>query len=96
MEILTDAAKRHGLILKDPAAYAVFEDFGDTFLVFNLYFWINLGSGTSATIVASDLRLMIEKQLTQIKLGTLPVTPDEEIDLADDPACEPTNPEPVA
>jgi potassium-dependent mechanosensitive channel len=95
MEILTDAAKRHGLILKDPAPYAVFEDFGDTFLVFNLYFWINLGSGTSATIVASDLRLMIEKHLTQIKLGTLQAASDEEAVSTGDPLNEPHDSEPT-
>ena len=95
MEILTDAAKRHGLTLKDPAPYAVFEDFGDTFLVFNLYFWINLGSGTNATIVASDLRLMIEKHLTQIKLGTLQAAPENEAAPTADDSGGPNESEPA-
>jgi potassium efflux system protein len=96
MEILTDAAKRHGLILKEPAPYAVFDDFGDTFLVFQLYFWINLGSGTNPTIVASDLRLMIEKHLTQIKLGTLQAASDEEAVSTSDPSGGPHDSEPAA
>ncbi len=69
MEILTDVAGRHGLVLKHPAPYAIFEDFGDNALIFTLYFWINLGGGTNGTVVASDLRLMIEKQFAENKIG---------------------------
>jgi potassium-dependent mechanosensitive channel len=73
MEILTEVGARHGLILKHPAPYAIFEDFSDNALIFTLYFWINLSSGTNGTIVASDLRLMIEKQCTENRIGvTMP------------------------
>jgi potassium-dependent mechanosensitive channel len=65
MDILTDCAGRHGLVCKDPAPFAVFDDFGDNALVFTLYFWVELIKGTNAMIVASDLRLMIEKRLTE-------------------------------
>jgi potassium-dependent mechanosensitive channel len=34
MDILLESAGRHGLICKDPAPFAVFEDFGDNALVF--------------------------------------------------------------
>lgn len=69
MEILTDVAGRHGLVLKHPAPYAIFEDFGDNALVFTLFFWINIGGGTNGIIVASDLRLMIEKRFAENKIG---------------------------
>jgi len=65
MDILTECAGRHGLACKDPAPFAVFEDFGDNALVFTLYFWIELVRGTNAMVVASDLRLMIEKRLAE-------------------------------
>lgn len=65
MEILTASASRHGLICKDPQPYAVFDDFGDNALMFSLYFWVEVGKGTSATITASDLRIMIEKQFRE-------------------------------
>lgn len=69
MEILTEAAARHGLILKDPEPFAIFEDFGDNALIFSLYFWIRLGGGTNPMIVSSDLRLMIEKRFTEMEIG---------------------------
>ncbi len=53
MEILTDCAGRHGLVCKDPAPFAVFEDFGDNALIFMLYFWIELGKGANPMVVIS-------------------------------------------
>ncbi len=69
IEILTEAAGRHGLILRDPAPFAVFEDFGDNALVFSLYFWLDLRGGANAMIVSSDLRLMIDKRLNESGIG---------------------------
>ena len=64
MEILTDCAGRHGLVCKDPAPFAVFDDFGENALVFTLYFWVDLVKGGNAMIIASDMRLMIDKRFT--------------------------------
>jgi potassium efflux system protein len=69
MAILTDCAARHGLVCKDPAPFATFDDFGENALVFTLYFWIELGKGTNPMVVASDLRLMIEKRLTEADIS---------------------------
>jgi potassium efflux system protein len=69
MAVLTESAARHGLVLKTPEPFAVFEDFGDSALIFSLYFWVELGKGTNAMIVASDLRLMIEKRFTEAGIG---------------------------
>ena len=63
MDILTEVAGRHGRVCKDPVPYAVFEDFGNDALVFSLYYWIELGGGANPVVIASDLRLMIEKRL---------------------------------
>lgn len=65
MNILTECASRHGLVCKDPEPFAIFEDFGDSSLVFMLYYWVELVKGTNAIVVASDLRLMIEKRLIE-------------------------------
>ena len=62
-DILEDCAKRHGLILDDPAPFVVFEDFGDNAQVFALYFWFEFKPESSVLIVMSDLRFMIERQL---------------------------------
>ncbi len=69
MEILTEVADRHGLVLKDPAPFATFEDFGDSALIFNLYFWIRLVGGTNGIVVASDLRLMVDKRFGEAGIG---------------------------
>jgi small-conductance mechanosensitive channel len=69
MEILTESAARHGLVCKDPLPFAIFEDFGDNALVFTLYFWVDLHGTANAMIVTSDVRLMIEKRLTEAGIG---------------------------
>ncbi|MEY3395971.1 MAG: hypothetical protein RL346_2208 [Verrucomicrobiota bacterium] len=65
IRILTEAADRHGLVLKDPAPIATLANFGDNSLDFILYFWIEQNEKTSAIVVESDLRIMIEKRLTE-------------------------------
>lgn len=69
MDILTESAGRHGKICKDPAPFAVFEDFGESALAFSLYFWLELGGGTNPMIVTSDLRLMIDKRFAEAGVG---------------------------
>ncbi len=86
MDILKESAARHGLILKDPEPFAVFEDFGDNALMFCLYFWLELDGNTNANVVASDLRLMIEKQFTDAGIG-IPF-PQRDMHLATDKPIE--------
>lgn len=69
MDILTESAGRHGLVCKEPAPFAIFEDFGDNALVFTLYFWVDLQGGANAMVVTSDIRLMIEKRFTEAGVG---------------------------
>jgi small-conductance mechanosensitive channel len=82
MEILTECAGRHGRICKDPAPFAVFEDFGDNALIFSLYFWVELGGSAAPMIVTSDLRLMIEKRFTEAGIGV--PFPQRDLHLATD------------
>lgn len=69
MDILTESAGRHGRICKDPAPFAVFDDFGDNALIFTLYFWLDMRSGANSMIIASDLRLMIDKRFNEAGIG---------------------------
>ncbi len=64
IKILTDAAERHGLVLDDPAPIAALSNFGDNSLDFSLYFWIEQNDKTNTIVVESDLRMIIEKRLT--------------------------------
>jgi small-conductance mechanosensitive channel len=69
MAVLIESAARHGLVLKTPEPFAIFEDFGDSALIFSLYFWVELGNGGNAMIITSDLRLMIDKRFTDLGIG---------------------------
>lgn len=69
IDLLTESASRHDLILKDPQPFAVFEDFGENALMFSLYFWLELKASTNAMIVTSDLRLMIDKRFSEMNIG---------------------------
>ena len=59
-QLLEEIAGRHGKVLKNPAPEVLFEDFAGDALVFSLYYWLDVGAGTSSRQVASDLRAMIE------------------------------------
>lgn len=64
-DILAECGSAHDLILKDPLPEALFEDFGDSSLIFALYFWIEHGPETNPLKVASDLRFMIYKRFAE-------------------------------
>ena len=51
-------------MLKNPAPEVLFEDFASDALSFSLYYWLDVGSGTPARQVASDLRAMLETEFT--------------------------------
>jgi len=68
MDLLKECAHRHGLVCKDPEPFVVFEDFGDSALVFSLYYWYDFSCEGNALVVASDLRLMIEKRLKEANI----------------------------
>jgi small-conductance mechanosensitive channel len=59
------AAEEHGLILDNPAPFVIFEEFGDSSLVFTVYFWVTMESGSSWMVIASDVRHIIDRQLRE-------------------------------
>ena len=54
-KILLDVAKGHSKVLKDPAPFVIFKNFGDSSLDFELYFWFEL-KNSSGPKIASDMR----------------------------------------
>ena len=62
--ILTEEAERHGLVQKEPAPQALFQDFADSALTFELRYWVDVQQHDDAQI-ASDLRHMIAGSLAQ-------------------------------
>lgn len=63
--LLIECAGRHGLVLKEPAPDALFEDFGPDSLNFGLYYWVAIGPKVSGARVASDIRFMVEKSMNE-------------------------------
>jgi len=53
--------EEHPLIQEDPKHVVVFEDFGDSALVFDAFFWISVKSGREPRLVRSDVRSSIEQ-----------------------------------
>ena len=69
IDILLEAADRHGVVLKTPPPTAVFANFGDSSLDFVLYFWIEFKPDMNAKGLDSDLRIMIDKSLSEAKIS---------------------------
>jgi small-conductance mechanosensitive channel len=68
-DILAECGNNHSRILKDPPPEVLFEDFGDSSLVFALYFWIDYGPDVNPLQVASDLRFMIYQRFAEEGIG---------------------------
>lgn len=69
MEAMRECVDRHGLVLKAPEPMVLFEDFGDSALIFALYFWVEFNDRTNALQVMSDLRIMIEKRFSELGIS---------------------------
>lgn len=64
-KIIAIALEAHGRILKSPEPVILFEDFGDSALVFSVYFWVEMLPTADTRIVASDLRHMLDKRFRE-------------------------------
>jgi small-conductance mechanosensitive channel len=59
--LLEQVVREHEEILAKPDPQVVFEDFGDSSLVFDVYFWIEMSGGRSLRGTRSELRFKIAK-----------------------------------
>lgn len=64
IQLLGEAAVRHGLVEKEPKPQVLFTDFGESTLNFELRYWVDF-SKANPPQVASDLRLMIVGAFTE-------------------------------
>jgi small-conductance mechanosensitive channel len=60
-ELIEQAATEHQGILEDPAPLVVFEDFGDSALVFDLSFWILATADRDLRVIRSDIRFRVDE-----------------------------------
>jgi len=59
--LLQKAVVAHELILTEPPPQIIFEDFGDSSLVFDAYFWVYSVGDKSARVIRSDIRFIINR-----------------------------------
>ena len=58
-DLILQAVKEHKLIKSTPAPSVVFEDFGDNALIFDTYFWSDVGGEKLLRDIRSDVRFRI-------------------------------------
>jgi len=67
--IIENALKEHGKILDSPEPIILFEDFGDSALIFSVYFWVEVQETFDYRIIASDLRHMLDRRLDEANIN---------------------------
>ncbi len=60
-ELIEQAVGDHKLALKDPPPQVIFDDFGDSALIFDAYFWVNAVGDRDLRVVRSDIRFRIDE-----------------------------------
>lgn len=63
--LLEQTADEHASVLREPARTVIFEDFGDSALIFELLVWLDIAGGRSLRAVRSDLRYSIDALFRQ-------------------------------
>lgn len=64
-ELLLEIARGHELVVADPAPVVLFEDFGDSALLFRVYIWIDFAAQRDHRTVVTELRHRIVEQFAQ-------------------------------
>ena len=59
--LLEKAVVYHALILSEPPPQIIFEDFGDSSLVFDAYFWVYSVGDKSAREIRSEIRFTVNR-----------------------------------
>lgn len=60
-QLIEKAVEDHGRILKEPAPVILFEDFGESALMFTVYFWLEVSRPLDFRLVCSDVRFRIDR-----------------------------------
>lgn len=58
--LIEQATKEQPDIMTDPVPLVIFDDFGDSALIFEVFFWVNATSGIDLRVIRSDLRFRID------------------------------------
>jgi potassium efflux system protein len=63
--LIEAAVRAHPDVLTHPAPLVLFEDFGESALMFTVYYWLDLAHVTDRLVVASEIRVGLNKRLTE-------------------------------
>ena len=58
-ELILQAAQEQEATLNDPGPSVIFDDFGDSALVFDVYLWVNATAERNLRVIRSDIRFRI-------------------------------------
>ncbi len=79
-EVLTQAVNENKDVLKDPGPQIIFEDFGTSALIFDVYFWVNMTSERGPRLVRSELRFEIMRLFEKAEISIAFAQRDVHID----------------
>jgi len=60
-KLIYEAVNSHSDIIDEPKPIVVFEDFGDSALIFDTYFWINAFGEKDLRMIRSDIRFKLDE-----------------------------------
>lgn len=60
-QLLLQVLQQHDLVQESPESVIVFEDFGDSALIFDAFFWVSVQTGKELRLVRGEIRFLIEK-----------------------------------
>ncbi len=60
-ELIEQAAREETAVLDEPSPLVIFEDFGDSALVFDVYYWIEANRDRDLRVIRSNLRFRIDE-----------------------------------
>jgi len=64
-QVLREVLVEHPLVLEEPPPDVIFEDFGDSALIFDVYFWVESGGEKSARQIRSEVRFEIDRRFRE-------------------------------
>ncbi len=89
-ELINQAVTEEQAILAEPAPAVIFEDFGDSALIFDVYYWIEAGVDRDLRVIRSNVRFRIDELFAENDIviafpqrdvhmdGTLQLLPNKE------------------
>jgi potassium efflux system protein len=63
--IIEAAVREHPDVLIHPAPLVLLEDFGESALIFTVYYWLDLAHAADRLLVASEIRVKLNRRLTE-------------------------------